>query len=161
MGAAVVGFLCVTTARIGQGALRGRAAIWIGALTFLSVGHPPTEHFLVILLVGGLSRWLNRPTDRNSHNRDRRSPMTDILTLAWTFVRLSFLCVGEAWVWCQRCSDRSSASTAGSPLGNLWTATPRQVTPGPGHAWCAFIDRVYGLLGAFVAMTGHVLPTSL
>ena len=55
MGAAVVGFLCVTTARIGRG------AIWIGTLTFLSVGILRLNTFLVILLVGGLSLWLNRP----------------------------------------------------------------------------------------------------
>jgi len=61
MGAAVVGFLCVTTVRIGRGALRGRGAIWIGALTFLSVGIFQLNTFLVILLVGGLSLWLNRP----------------------------------------------------------------------------------------------------
>ena len=61
MGAAVVGFLCVTTVRIGRGALRGRGAIWIGALTFLSVGIFQLNTFLVILLVGGLGLWLNRP----------------------------------------------------------------------------------------------------
>ncbi|HEX7549042.1 MAG TPA: hypothetical protein VF579_00535, partial [Candidatus Methylomirabilis sp.] len=52
MGAAVVGFLCVTTARIGRG------VIWIGALTFLSVGILRLNTFLVVLLVGGLSLCL-------------------------------------------------------------------------------------------------------
>ena len=61
MGAAVVGFLCVTTARIGQGAFHARGAIWIGALTFICVGLLRLNTFLVILLVGGLSLWLNRP----------------------------------------------------------------------------------------------------
>jgi chromate transporter len=61
MGAAVVGFLCVTTARIGQGALRARGALWIAALTFVSVGLLRLNTFLIVLLVGGLSLWLNRP----------------------------------------------------------------------------------------------------
>jgi chromate transporter len=61
MGAAVVGFLCVTTARIGRGALRARGAIWIAGLTFISVGILRMNAFLVITLVGGLSLWLNRP----------------------------------------------------------------------------------------------------
>jgi chromate transporter len=61
MGAAVVGFLCVTTARIGQGALRARGAVWIGALTFVCVGLLRLNALLVIFLVGGLSLWLNRP----------------------------------------------------------------------------------------------------
>ena len=65
MGAAVVGFLCITTARIGGGALRARGAVWIGALTFVAVGLLRLNTFLVILVVGGLSLWLNRPSRSN------------------------------------------------------------------------------------------------
>jgi chromate transporter len=61
MGAAVVGFLCINTARIGRGALGARGAIWIAALTFVSVGVLRLNTFLVVLLVGGLSLYLNRP----------------------------------------------------------------------------------------------------
>ena len=75
MGAAVVGFLCVTTARIGRGALRARGAIWIVALTFISVGILRMNAFLAILLIGGLSLWLNRPgrseTQYSTQSEDR------------------------------------------------------------------------------------------
>ncbi len=61
MGAAVAGFLCVTTGRLARGAFRGRGAPWIAALTFVAVGLFRVNTFLVILLVGALSLWLNRP----------------------------------------------------------------------------------------------------
>jgi chromate transporter len=89
--------------------------------------------------------------------------MTDLLTLAWTFVRLSFLCVGgglgvvpemqrqvvgiHRWLTARQFVDGYALA---------------QVTPGPGMLVSAFIRyRVYGLLGAFVAMTAMFLPTSL
>ncbi|HEX7630401.1 MAG TPA: chromate transporter [Candidatus Methylomirabilis sp.] len=89
--------------------------------------------------------------------------MTDLLTLAWTFVRLSFLCVGgglgvvpemqrqvvgiHGWLTARQFVDGYALA---------------QVTPGPGMLVSAFIGyRVYGLLGAFVAMTAMFLPTSL
>ena len=61
MGAAVVGFLCVTVGRIGKGALRARGAIVILGLTFLSVGILRLNTFLVILVLGAAGLWLNRP----------------------------------------------------------------------------------------------------
>ncbi len=61
MGAAVAGFLCVTTGRMARGAFRGRGAPWIGALAFVSVGLLHVNTVLVIGLVGALSLWLNRP----------------------------------------------------------------------------------------------------
>jgi chromate transporter len=61
MGAAVVGFLCVTVGRIGKGALRARGAIAILGLTFLLVGILRLNTFLVILVLGVASLCLNRP----------------------------------------------------------------------------------------------------
>ena len=89
--------------------------------------------------------------------------MTDLLTLAWTFVRLSFLCVGgglgvvpemqrqvvgiHGWLTARQFVDGYALA---------------QVTPGPGMLVSAFIGyRVYGLSGGFVAMTAMFLPTSL
>ena len=61
MGAAVAGFLCVTTGRMARGAMRSRGALWIVAITFAAVGVFRLNTVLVILLVGSLSLWLNRP----------------------------------------------------------------------------------------------------
>lgn len=66
MGAAVVGFVFVTTARLARGAMRGRGAPWIAALAFLAVGPLRVNTLLVILLAGGLSLWLNRPGRRGA-----------------------------------------------------------------------------------------------
>ena len=61
MGAAVVGFMLVTTARLARGALFGRGAPAIAALVFLAVGPLRLNIFLVILMAGAASLWLNRP----------------------------------------------------------------------------------------------------
>lgn len=61
MGAAVAGFLFVTTAQMARAALRGRAAPWIAALTFAAVALLRLNTFLVLLLVGAVSLWINRP----------------------------------------------------------------------------------------------------
>jgi chromate transporter len=61
MGAAVAGFLCVTAGRIARNAFRSRGAPWIAALTFIAVGLFRLNTVLVIVLVGALSLWLNRP----------------------------------------------------------------------------------------------------
>ncbi len=61
MGAAVVGFMLVTTARLARGALIGRGAPAIAALAFLAVGPLRLNIFLAILVVGAASLWLNRP----------------------------------------------------------------------------------------------------
>ena len=61
MGGAVAGFLCVTMTRIARGAFRSRGAVPIAGLTFVAVGLLRMNAFLVILLVGLLSIWLNRP----------------------------------------------------------------------------------------------------
>jgi len=61
MGAAVAGFLFVTTAQMARVALRGRGAPWIAALTFAAVALLRLNTFLVLLLVGALSLWINRP----------------------------------------------------------------------------------------------------
>jgi hypothetical protein len=52
----------VTVGRIGKGVLRARGAIVILGLTFLSVGILRLNTFLVILVVGAASLWLNRPS---------------------------------------------------------------------------------------------------
>jgi chromate transporter len=89
--------------------------------------------------------------------------MTDLITLAWTFVRLSFLAVGgglgvvpemqrqvvgiHGWLTARQFVDGYALA---------------QVTPGPGMLVSAFIGyRVCGILGAFVAMAAMFLPTSL
>ena len=61
MGAAVAGFLFVTTAQMARAALRGRAAPWIAALTFTAVALLHLNTFLVLLLMGAVSLWINRP----------------------------------------------------------------------------------------------------
>jgi chromate transporter len=66
MGGAVVGFMLVTVARMARGALTGRGAPWIAAAAFLAAGPLRLNMFLVILLVGAGSIWLNRPRRRGS-----------------------------------------------------------------------------------------------
>ena len=61
MGAAVVGFLCIMVARMGKGALRARGALPTCLLTFAAVGPMRLNALAAILVVGGLSLWLNRP----------------------------------------------------------------------------------------------------
>ncbi len=61
MGAAVSGFLCVMVARMGKGALRARGALPVCGLTFVAVGVLRVNAVVAILLIGGLSLWLNRP----------------------------------------------------------------------------------------------------
>ena len=61
MGAAVVGFLCVTTGRLARGAFGGRGAPWVAAFTFAAVGLLQLNTILIIVLAGGVSLWLNRP----------------------------------------------------------------------------------------------------
>lgn len=60
MGAAVVGFLCILVARMGKGALRARGALPICLLTLAAVGPMRLNALAAILVVGGLSLWLNR-----------------------------------------------------------------------------------------------------
>jgi len=61
MGGAVAGFICVTLTRIARGAFRSRGAVPIAGITFVAVGLLRLNAFLVILVVGALSLWLNRP----------------------------------------------------------------------------------------------------
>jgi len=61
MGAAVVGFMAVMVGRMGRGALRSRAALLWGGLTFVAVGLLHVNTFSVILTVGAGSLWTNRP----------------------------------------------------------------------------------------------------
>jgi chromate transporter len=61
MGAAVVGLVFVTTLRLARGALRGRGAPWIAAAVFLAVGPLRLNAVVVILVLGALSLWWNRP----------------------------------------------------------------------------------------------------
>jgi len=61
MGAAVAGFLCVTVGRMGLRAMRSQGAFLIAGVTFAAVGLLRLNTVLVILLVGSLSLWLNRP----------------------------------------------------------------------------------------------------
>ena len=74
MGAAVAGFLCVTTYRLTRGRLGGRGTLWIGILTFVSVALLHLNTALVILLVGGLSLWLNRPGQEGRPKGSRATP---------------------------------------------------------------------------------------
>lgn len=61
MGAAVVGMLLVTVARLARGALRGRGAALIAAATFLGVGPLRLNALVVILVAGAISLWIQRP----------------------------------------------------------------------------------------------------
>ena len=61
MAAAVVGYLCVVVGRIGKGVLRDRGSLLVGALTFSAVGLLRMNAFLVIIVLGAASLWLNRP----------------------------------------------------------------------------------------------------
>jgi chromate transporter len=89
--------------------------------------------------------------------------MLTLATLAWTFLRLSFLCLGggigaipemqrqvvgiQGWLTARQFVDGYALS---------------QVTPGPAMLVTGFIGyRVSGLPGALVAMTAMFLPTAL
>ncbi len=61
MGAAAAGFLCVSTIRMGRGVFSAPGAICIAALTFAGVGLLRLNTFLVVLIVGAIGLWLNRP----------------------------------------------------------------------------------------------------
>lgn len=61
MGAAVVGFLCVTASRMGRGALASRGGLWIAAITFAAVGLFRVNTLTVVILGLPVSLWLNRP----------------------------------------------------------------------------------------------------
>ncbi len=72
MGAAVAGFLCVTVGRMGLRAMRSRGAYLIAGITFAAVGLLRMNTMLVIILVGAMSLWLNRPGKSlgQPHSRD-------------------------------------------------------------------------------------------
>jgi chromate transporter len=89
--------------------------------------------------------------------------MTNLLTLVWTFVHLSFLCVGgglsaipemqrqvvtiHGWVTAREFVDGYALS---------------QITPGPAMLVSTFIGyRVSGVLGALLATAAMFLPTSI
>jgi chromate transporter len=74
MGAAVAGFLCVTAARMSRGRFGGRGAPWVTGLTFAAVGLFRLNTVLVILLVGGLSLYLNRPGQEGRPKESQMSP---------------------------------------------------------------------------------------
>lgn len=61
MGAAVVGMLLVTAARLARGALKGRGATLIAAAAFLGVGPLRLNALVVILAAGAISLWVQRP----------------------------------------------------------------------------------------------------
>jgi chromate transporter len=61
MGAAVVGLMLVTNARLMHGASRGRAGTWIAAATFLAVGVLRVNMAVVVAVMTALGLWLNRP----------------------------------------------------------------------------------------------------
>jgi hypothetical protein len=46
---------------MARGAFRGRGASWVAAVTFAAVGLLRLNTFLVILVAGAVSLWLNRP----------------------------------------------------------------------------------------------------
>jgi chromate transport protein ChrA len=60
MGAAVVGLVLMTSARVATGALRGRRAVLVALVTFLGVGPLRVHTALVILLATALSYGLQR-----------------------------------------------------------------------------------------------------
>jgi chromate transporter len=89
--------------------------------------------------------------------------MLTLATLAWTFLRLSFLCLGggigaipemqrqvvgiQGWLTARQFVDGYALS---------------QVTPGPAMLVTGFIGyRVSGLPGALAAMAAMFLPTAL
>lgn len=74
MGAAVAGFLCVTTYRLSRGRFASRGALWIAILTFVTVALLHLNTGLVILLVGALSLWLNRPDQEGRPEESRVTP---------------------------------------------------------------------------------------
>jgi chromate transport protein ChrA len=61
MGAAVVGLVFVTTARIIRASIRGGGALLVAAVMFVLVGPLRVNTLLALLLLGPLSLWLHRP----------------------------------------------------------------------------------------------------
>ena len=74
MGAAVVGFLCITTYRLSRGRFDGRGTLWTAILTFVSVALLHLNTALVILVVGALSLYLNRPGQADRPEASRIPP---------------------------------------------------------------------------------------
>jgi len=61
MGAAVVGLVFVTTARMIRASIRGGRALLVGAAIFVLVGPLHVNTGLAVLLMVPLSLWLHRP----------------------------------------------------------------------------------------------------
>ena len=61
MGAAVVGLVFITTARVMQGAIRGARAFLVAGAIFVLVGPLGLNTPLAVALVAPVSLWLHRP----------------------------------------------------------------------------------------------------
>jgi chromate transporter len=89
--------------------------------------------------------------------------MSDLLALAWTFVRLSFLCIGGGLSAVPE-MQRQAVSVHGwlSAREFVDGYALSQITPGPAMLVSTFIGyHVRGLAGALVATAAMFLPTSL
>ncbi len=65
MGAAVVGLVFITTARMIRASMRGGRAIVVAAAIFVLVGPLHVNTGLVVLIMVPLSLWLHRPRGRS------------------------------------------------------------------------------------------------
>jgi chromate transporter len=61
MGAAVVGLVFVTTARVIRASIRGGGTLLVAAVMFVLVGPLRVNTLLALLLMAPLSLWLHRP----------------------------------------------------------------------------------------------------
>ena len=61
MGAAVVGLVFITTARMIRASIRGGSALLVAAAIFVLVGPLHVNTGLAVLLMVPLSLWLHRP----------------------------------------------------------------------------------------------------
>ena len=65
MGAAVVGLVFITTARMIRASMRGGRTIVVAAAIFVFVGPLHVNTGLVVLIMVPLSLWLHRPRERS------------------------------------------------------------------------------------------------
>ena len=89
--------------------------------------------------------------------------MSELLTLVWTFFRLSFLCVGGGMSSIPE-MQRQAVAIHGWLTARQFVDgyALSQITPGPAMLVVIFIGyRVAGILGGFLSMLAMFLPTSL
>ncbi len=171
LSAAVVGLVLVTSLRIMRGSLRGGRAVVIALITFVAVGPLRLPTVGVVLLMTALSLGLHwsapaaRPVLAGSpvHPATGGRVMADLALLTWTFLWLSFLCVGGGLGVIPE-MERQAVT-----IHHWLTArefvdgyTLSQLTPGPGMLVAVFVGhRAHGLLGAALAGLAMFVPTSV